>query len=953
MEGAAQLVSIVGQLVGDEYRQLRGVSGQVAELKDELATMNAILLMHSEAEEGAVDHFIREWVKQVSELVYDAEDCVHLYIFRIRCRSTNHLVVWSRRMLTTLFPRHRLAREIEALRARAVAISERHTRYGVRRPPSSATVAAALLPVATSAHALRPAANDPHRFVGISRQAESIARKLTLQADHDMKLQVLSIVGLGGLGKTTLAMQACQLLEADFQRQAQVSVSQAFDSRKDLNGLLRSLLQQIVKPKQGTKKEAGIQEENPLADIETMDVEALASKLQELLIDTRYLIVVDDVWTIAAWESIQSKLPENNQGSRIIVTTRILSVARACSHADDDYIYHIKALEYTESKKLFLSRVFGSMNAECPENLEVIMERILKKCGGLPLAIVSIASLLASYNSAEGSAMWEKVCGAIGSLMDNHPTLEGMRQILTLSYNHLPYYLKDCMLYVGIFPEDYMMSKARLLQRWIAEGLVVTRRGQTMMEVAEDYLNELVSRNMIDLADDVISFHDRVQTCRVHDMMLEVVVSKSLEANFISLVGGQYEGMSYDRIRRLSIHGGEGGTSSSLPNKKAVWPGRRNGSKQEMTVQHVRSLSIFEPEGHEVLDRLREFTLLRVLDMEDCKGLSNRHMKHICRMYLLKFLSLKGTDISVMPPEVGDLENLITLDVEETLLDALPETVTKLDKLECLKFEKKNDQWWVMWKPPRGLSNMRALREMGRVMVQDVGIAQELGELEQLQRIFVYVEDTPRKEDVRQQLAISLFRLHSLRWLNLGDMSDDGKTMDYLVDLRSPPHLLRHLRFAGEFTRLPEWVGSLTYLVEFTLSWARLLDGQLLDVLCKLPKLRSIMFQHEFYHGDELVVCTRHTFPALKDITVTSPGQYPQVYQFREESMAQLEKLSVNFSSWETKKIVGVKHLKSLKEVKLTGNKLNPALTRTLDELMEESNSRSEASRFKVMVQYD
>uniref|UniRef100_A0A8R7QYH4 Disease resistance protein RPM1 n=2 Tax=Triticum urartu TaxID=4572 RepID=A0A8R7QYH4_TRIUA len=481
-------------------------------------------------------------------------------------------------------------------------------------------------------------------------------------------------------------------------------------------------------------------------------------------------------------------------------------------------------------------------------------------------------------------------------MIDNNPTLEGMRQIITLSYNHLPHYLKDCMMYLGIFPEDYVFSKTRLLRRWIAEGLVIGRRGQTMMEVAEDYFDELVSRNMIDMVAYVISFYDRVETCRIHDMMLEVAVSKSLEANFVSLVGGQYQAMSYDKIRRLSVHAGEGGTTKvgdSLSKGKAVGRSRWNGV-EEMNVQHVRSLSIFELEGHKLLDRLGEFTLLRVLDMEDCKGLANKHMKDICRMYLLKFLSLKGTDISFMPSEVGNLEHLLTLDLEQTRLDDLPGTVKNLEKLECLRFDKKG-AWGVMWRPPRGVSNMKALREVDRVLVEDVEIAKEFGELEQLQRIFVYVADNPQQEDVRQQLALSLSRMYSLRWLNLGDAKDDGMTMDYLIGLDSPPPLLRHLRFAGGFTKLPEWVGSLTYLVEFTLAWAQLKDGQLLDVLCKLPNLKSIMFQHFFYLGTALVVCTKHKFPALKDLEVGTPMQYPEVVQFEEGSMINLQKLTVNF----------------------------------------------------------
>jgi disease resistance protein RPM1 len=294
MEGAAQtILSNAGQLVGEEYRLLRSVGGEVAELRDELATMNALLQMQTEAEDGAVDHFVREWMKQLRELAYDAEDCVHLYIFRIKCGPKLGVYIWCKRQLARLLPRHRLAGEIRALRARAVAISERHARYGVSRDvlTRSHSLAPAPMPAA-SAHALRrPTKDDPDQLVGVRDQAIDLANKVKAVNDkeRDTKLKVFSIVGFGGLGKTTLAMEVCRQLETDFDRQAIVSVSQAFDGGKDLQVLLKRVLEQVAKAK--SQNEKGINEEvnDSLGVIDTMDADQLATKLKEFLDDKRYI----------------------------------------------------------------------------------------------------------------------------------------------------------------------------------------------------------------------------------------------------------------------------------------------------------------------------------------------------------------------------------------------------------------------------------------------------------------------------------------------------------------------------------------------------------------------------------------------------------------------------------------------------------------------------------------
>ena len=132
MKGAAHsLLSNVGQLVGKEFRKLRGMGGEVARLRNELANINALLRMQSEADGGTVNHFVWEWMKQLREVGFDAEDYIHLCLFRVQCRLDDHLLVRTKRLLTTLWSRCRLAGDIKDLRALASAINEQHARYGV------------------------------------------------------------------------------------------------------------------------------------------------------------------------------------------------------------------------------------------------------------------------------------------------------------------------------------------------------------------------------------------------------------------------------------------------------------------------------------------------------------------------------------------------------------------------------------------------------------------------------------------------------------------------------------------------------------------------------------------------------------------------------------------------------------------------------------------------------
>jgi disease resistance protein RPM1 len=269
MEGAIQsLATNVAQLLSEEYKLLRGVGGEIAELRDDMATMNALIHMQSQADDRAVDSFTREWMKQLREVAFHADSCIDKYMYRVRSPPNDGVPTWFRlkHLLRTLYERHRLAREISALRARTTTICERHARYGIslealRNNPSLSSFLDEPLPASSSAHAstssvLRRA--DPQPLVGISDSVETLAERLRMLETSE---EVFFIVGCEGVGKTTLAREVCRRLEAEFPYQAMVRVSQVFEpsSRDDLEALLERMLQQIVTPK--TDNEKGIMEE--------------------------------------------------------------------------------------------------------------------------------------------------------------------------------------------------------------------------------------------------------------------------------------------------------------------------------------------------------------------------------------------------------------------------------------------------------------------------------------------------------------------------------------------------------------------------------------------------------------------------------------------------------------------------------------------------------------------
>ncbi|KAF6992112.1 hypothetical protein CFC21_009141 [Triticum aestivum] len=421
----------------------------------------------------------------------------------------------------------------------------------------------------------------------------------------------------------------------------------------------------------------------------------------------RYFIVIDDVWKEQDWKLVKAAFPENNNGSRIIATTRITGVANQCCSNSGGQPYQMVPLDDDASRKLFLKRIFSS-DDPCPSELEEVSTGILRKCGGLPLAISTFASLLA--NKPHKKDEWERLQDSIGTgpSLDNDGNLKVMKDILLLSYWDLPHHLKTCLLYLSIYPEDHKIKCKELKWKWMAEGFLDRQWGR-LDEVAENCINELVNRNMIQSVD--VHFNGTVKYCRVHDMVLDLIISLSDEENFATVLNGRVCNQFPNKIRRLSMQ------FSGKENNGAVFAIKE-------TKIYVRSLTTFSQFGQMPHIVLVDFHALRVLDLARCYWLKNKDVKHIGSSRQLRYLRIRSGEITELPDEIGKLQHLETLDLRYCyFLLRLPSTVAQLRKLVRL-FVSYGTQL-----PASGFWSLQALEEL-RVRETDdpVRFAEEVNE---------------------------------------------------------------------------------------------------------------------------------------------------------------------------------------------------------------------------------
>ncbi|XP_074354125.1 putative disease resistance RPP13-like protein 3 [Apium graveolens] len=630
-----------------------GVKDGVNWLRDELGYL---LVSVRVAEEHAASmpkpkmDLIRQWINNVKDVANDAVIILERFsTLQHEGETPKQGVLYRMWNVICMFCKkeanlYDIGKEIESLKGRVVEIKNRHEQYGITNILTTPIVHQRKRP-------LLKATSFEH-LVDVVGFKDDVNILLAELLKEDPSLNMISIHGMGGSGKTTLASKLYHSSElSHFQSRAWVCVSQEYDIKDVLNKMIKSL--------QGYE-----------VDLSKMDEVDSLRHLRKSLKDCGcYLAVIDDIWDIEVWEKIKKALPDKKNGSRVIVTTRNKKIAQKID--DRCFVNEIRFLKEDESWELFCKR------AKPARNLESLGKEMVSKCGGLPLAIVVLSGLLLNKKSSD----WFKVKDRMWRQLKSDSV--EIEQILSLSYADLSFQMRQCFLYLARFPEDHRIQVNELKLLWIAEEFISEAdeaHGLVMEDVAEDYLNELVNRNMIQIVE--LLWDGQVQECRVHDLVRDLVIQKAAEEKLLGTFDSK-------KLHPTPIRLLQGQPRHVIHNGISKYLELIGSSSDDVKLHSLALINqLTYISNLEVMMLLyTRFKYLRVLVLTAVK--TKRIPEEIGDLVLLKFLGLVGSYSSetlVIPSSICELKKLQTLCGAVNECYELPKDICDLKELRHLYF---------------------------------------------------------------------------------------------------------------------------------------------------------------------------------------------------------------------------------------------------------------------------
>ncbi|XP_027069330.1 toMV resistance protein Tm-2(2)-like [Coffea arabica] len=653
---------------------------------------------------------------------------------------------------------------------------------------------------------------DESEIVGLEQDSDNLETRLL---DTDLENGVISIVGMPGIGKTTLGKEIYRRVRHHFDCSAQVYVSQ--------EPSIRELLLDIA-------RQVGLEKgkfEDPIE-----------ANLGEYLRGKRFLVFLDDVWNTRTWDCLKLGFPNKPMsGSRIIITSRNTGVGRYIG--GESSLHLLQPLTPENSWKLFSKMVMISRgrNAVDLQGFEYIGKKIVEKCGGIPLAIVVTAGMLRERERTVHA--WNGVLKSMSQ--DDHGELS---KVLATSYKDLPSTLKPCFLYFGLFPEDHEIPAFQLINMWAAEKFIIASGEQDVEDVAEDYLNNLVARNLIQVASR--RFDGRIRSCRIHDLLHNLSISIAKQTNFFRSISGGDKHSNTD-------------SSSSRGRRITYNPSNTRepdhfGANYE--ILKVRAMLCFDTnqylqeEDFVVSHQLGGLTFLRVLSVETNSFLSSVP-DEIGNLRLLSYIGLRGYYRGSLPSSIRNLKNLTTLDLRECRGICLPTCIWNMKKLKFFLLHES-----ATFTTSRRLKNEVSLSSLRILDVVNCRHLEPhwLHKFTSLRKLGIRYPSTKISEILSGAGPI-LTKLENLRLT--GSYPPTGKLNLYRYESLIKLHLgivIEKLPDVKEFPR---------NLTKLSLRFTELEEDPFYT-LKKLPRLEILKLGHRSYVSKELVCSGADSFPQLR-----------------------------------------------------------------------------------------
>uniref|UniRef100_A0ACD5TLQ2 Uncharacterized protein n=1 Tax=Avena sativa TaxID=4498 RepID=A0ACD5TLQ2_AVESA len=601
----------------DQYNVMEGMEEQHKTLKRKLP---AILDVITDAEEQATAHRegAKAWLQELKTVAYEANKVFDEFKYealRREARKNGHY-----RKLgfdgIKLFPTHnrivfryKMGRKLcWILQAVEVLVEEMHAfRFKYRPPP----------PVSKQWRQTDYVIIDPQEIAGRSRENEKkeIVDILLGRASKE-DLAVVPIVGMGGLGKTTLAQLIYNepQIQKHFQFQLWVCVSDTFD----VNSLAKSIVE--ASPKKNED------EDKPPLD-----------RLKKLVSGQMYLLVLDDVWNreVHKWEQLKVCLQHGGTGSVVLTTTRDNRVAELMG---TDKLYHLKNLEDRFLKEIIEVKAFGLQKRKPAKLVEMVGE-IAERCSGSPLAATALGSVLRMKTSVKE---WKAVLSRSSICTEE----TGILPILKLSYNDLPSHMKQCFAFCAIFPKDYKIDVDKLIELWIANGFIPEHKEDSLETIGKQIFSELASRSFfLDKEESEDYEYYSTSTCKIHDLMHDIAMSvMEKECVVVTVEPSQPEWLP-DTARHLFFSYGDivGLLNDSMEKRSPAIQTLLCDQSVRSPLQHVSKYSSLHA--------------LKLCTVTESFPLKPKYLHH------LRYLDLSNSNIKALPEDISILYNLQMLDL--------------------------------------------------------------------------------------------------------------------------------------------------------------------------------------------------------------------------------------------------------------------------------------------------